>query len=106
MEVLSEDIQVEEKDEDKSIVVTYTRVDKLTPEEFLANYEQLSQYVAQAKSQLSGLDAEKEKLKTNLTQQITLHEHKVKGLDPAVATAKAWKTTNDVKPKQQEVKKQ
>ena len=104
MEVLSEDIQVEEKDNDKSIVVTYTRVDKLTPEEFLANYEQLTQYVAQAKNQLAGLDAEKEKLKSNLSQQITLHEHKVKGLDPAVATAKAWKTANE--PKQQEVKKQ
>jgi len=111
MEILSEDIQVEELDQDKKILVTYTRVDKLTPEEFVTNHEQLSQYINQAKTQLEGLDAEREKLKENLTKQIELHEKKLKGLDPALTTAKAWKAitakfNEERKPKQIDAKKQ
>jgi hypothetical protein len=110
MEIISEDIQVEENDKDKTVTVTYTRVDKLQPEEFVQNYDQLSQYITQAKNQLGGLDAEKEKLKENLSKQIELHEKKLKGLDPALSTAKAWKAVTakfneERKPKQQEVKK-
>jgi len=110
MEILSENIQVEEVDQDKQIVVTYTRVDKLTPSEFLQNYEQLNQFVIQAKGQLDGLDAEKDKLKSNLSKQIELHEKKAKGLEPAVSTAKAWDAINkkveERSPKKVEASKQ
>jgi len=95
MEVLSEDIRVEEIKGDHTLKVTYVRVDKLTPEEFLGNVEQLDQFIKNAQTQLQGLDAEKEKIKANLSNQIKLHENKLKGLNTAVEQAKGWKEAND-----------
>jgi len=89
MEHLETKINIKEL-EDKTFEVEFTRVDKVLPEELLANITQIRESVKVVTEKLTTIDAKTATEKTNFTKDIDVNNNVLKELVKSENKAKLW----------------
>lgn len=90
MEKISENLVVQELEDEKMFLVTFTEVTKATAKELNENFNNLEASKKQAEENLANLETQKEKIKEGLTKTVSIEGAKITALDAANTKAKLW----------------